>query len=184
MAVQSLDALYIILYVIAATLVLEALTWQFVYRTASFKNLKDSYVRTAKRLESLKNKQHKKKKEEKLQKLLVDGSATKDINYVRMWQGGLTILVMGISYRLLSRRYDGVVVGRLPFEPLKFFQGITHRGLKGDDFTEFSWLFVYVTAQGSIRAILVKILDFGLPRNLVNNAYNQFSQKYGLDKMS
>ena len=55
-------------------------------------------------------------------------------------------------------------MAKLPFQPLGFMQGITHRNLEGTDITDCSMIFVYILSNISIRPIVTKVLGFGGPR--------------------
>ena len=50
-------------------------------------------------------------------------------------------------------RFDGRVVGKLPFTPISFLQGISHRNLAGDDYTDCSFIFLYILCTMSIRQV-------------------------------
>ncbi|KAG5674267.1 hypothetical protein PVAND_004247 [Polypedilum vanderplanki] len=45
---------------------------------------------------------------------------------------------------MFNNIFDGKVVARLPFVPLSFIQGLSHRSLAGSDFTECSFIFLYI----------------------------------------
>ena len=49
--------------------------------------------------------------------------------------------------------FEGVVVARLPFQPYSLVSGITHRGLPGEDYTECSFVFLYLTCTMAIRQV-------------------------------
>ena len=59
---------------------------------------------------------------------------------------GLTIL-----YVLFS--FDGRVVAKLPFVPISWFQGLSHRNLPGSDYTDCSFIFLYILCTMSIRHV-------------------------------
>lgn len=41
-------------------------------------------------------------------------------------------------------RFDGRVVAKLPFTPISWVQGLSHRNLSGDDYTDCSFIFLYI----------------------------------------
>ena len=49
--------------------------------------------------------------------------------------------------------FDGRVVARLPFEPISFVRGLSHRNLAGEDFRECSFIFLYILCTMSIRQV-------------------------------
>ena len=85
-------------------------------------------------------------------------------------------LFMMIFMSLLSSAYQvniifynnklnqGVVVAKLPFEPISFIQGITHRNIVGTDYTDCSMIFLYILSNMSLRPMIQKILGFSGPR--------------------
>jgi hypothetical protein len=50
------------------------------------------------------------------------------------------------------------VVAKLPFEPISWIQGLSHRNLNGEDYTDCSFLFMYILSTMSIRQNLQKML--------------------------
>lgn len=60
--------------------------------------------------------------------------------------------------------FDGRVVARLPFTPISWIQGLSHRNLAGNDFTECSFIFLYILCTMSIRQNVQKLLGFSPSR--------------------
>ena len=50
-------------------------------------------------------------------------------------------------------RFDGRVVAKLPFIPLSYIQGLSHRNLLGEDYTDCSFIFLYILCTMSIRQV-------------------------------
>lgn len=73
-------------------------------------------------------------------------------------------IFMMIFMSMLSSAYSGIVVAKLPFSPVSFVQGITHRNLEGTDYTDCSMIFVYILSNISLRPIIQKLLGFSGPR--------------------
>jgi len=55
--------------------------------------------------------------------------------------------------RLSVHRFDGRVVAKLPFVPISFIQGLSHRNLAGEDYTDCSFIFLYILCTMSIRQV-------------------------------
>lgn len=60
--------------------------------------------------------------------------------------------------------FDGRVVAKLPFEPISIFRGLSHRSLSGDDYTDCSFIFLYVLCTMSLRQNIQKFLGFAPSR--------------------
>lgn len=60
--------------------------------------------------------------------------------------------------------FDGRVVARLPFLPISWIQGLSHRNLPGDDYSECSFIFLYILCTMSIRQNIQKMLGFAPSR--------------------
>ena len=54
---------------------------------------------------------------------------------------------------LSFHRFDGRVVAKLPFVPISFIQGLSHRNLAGEDYTDCSFIFLYILCTMSIRQV-------------------------------
>lgn len=52
---------------------------------------------------------------------------------------------------MLNSYYNGVVVATLPFEPFSLLRGMSHRTLRGEDYTQCSMTFLYLLASAGIR---------------------------------
>lgn len=56
-------------------------------------------------------------------------------------------------YYLALFSFDGRVVAKLPFVPLSYIQGLSHRNLLGEDYTDCSFIFLYILCTMSIRQV-------------------------------
>jgi len=54
---------------------------------------------------------------------------------------------------LLLFRFDGRVVAKLPFIPISFIQSLSHRNLAGEDYSDCSFIFLYILCTMSIRQV-------------------------------
>lgn len=50
-------------------------------------------------------------------------------------------------------RFDGRIVAKLPFVPIPLLQGLSHRNIRGDDYTDCSFIFFYILCTMSIRQV-------------------------------
>jgi calcium load-activated calcium channel len=76
------------------------------------------------------------------------------------------MFVMIPAFMLMGRIFGpAVVLGRLPFSPPSFLQGVTHRGLLGDDAREFGAAFLYAVALNGVRVNLTKLFGSGPGRS-------------------
>ncbi|VDK23002.1 unnamed protein product [Taenia asiatica] len=67
--------------------------------------------------------------------------------------------------------FDGRVVCKLPFTPISWLYGMSHRNLHGNDFTDCSFIFLYIICTMSIRQNVQKMLGFSPSRAANQNAY-------------
>ena len=61
---------------------------------------------------------------------------------------GLTIFFVLFSF-------DGRVVAKLPFVPISWFQGLSHRDLPCSDYTDCSFIFLYILCTMSISRYVI-----------------------------
>ena len=62
-------------------------------------------------------------------------------------------LVVFTDRLLFSFSFDGRVVAKLPFVPISWFQNLSHRNLPGSDYTDCSFIFLYILCTMSIRQV-------------------------------
>lgn len=96
------------------------------------------------------DRQHKKKIEREEERLK---NNNRDLSLVKM----KSMFAIGFAFTALlsmfNSIFDGRVVARLPFVPISWIQGLSHRNLPGDDYTECSFIFLYILCTMSIRQV-------------------------------
>ena len=60
--------------------------------------------------------------------------------------------------------FEGRVVAKLPFTPLSWIQGLSHRSLLGNDPTDCSFIFLYILCTMSVRQNIQKALGLAPSR--------------------
>ncbi|KIH67540.1 hypothetical protein ANCDUO_02126 [Ancylostoma duodenale] len=79
-----------------------------------------------------------------------------------------SMFAIGLAFTALlstfNSIFDGRVVARLPFVPIGFLQGLSHRNLVGDDMRDCSFIFLYILCTMTIRQNLQKALGFAPSR--------------------
>ena len=84
---------------------------------------------------------------------------------VKKTRGMLLVGIFMIAgMALLNKTLYGSVAARLPFEPWKMFQGITHYGIENPDMRLCSVTFVFVLANMSLGTYLKKLIGLEGPR--------------------
>ncbi|CAK9817011.1 Calcium load-activated calcium channel [Anthophora plagiata] len=160
-----LEVIYISSLILALFL---GLTWLMVYRTEKYQKLKAEVEKQSKKLEKRKeahgdslDKQQKKKIEREEERLK---NNNRDLSLVKM----KSMFAIGFAFTALlsmfNSIFDGRVVARLPFVPISWIQGLSHRNLPGDDYTECSFIFLYILCTMSIRQNIQKMLGFAPSR--------------------
>ncbi|XP_024899649.1 calcium load-activated calcium channel isoform X2 [Pteropus alecto] len=155
MSTMFADTLLIVFISVCTALLAEGITWVLVYRTDKYKRLKAEVEKQSKKLEKKKEtitesagRQQKKKIERQEEKLK---NNNRDLSMVRM----KSMFAIGFCFTALmgmfNSIFDGRVVAKLPFTPLTYIQGLSHRNLLGDDTTDCSFIFLYILCTMSIR---------------------------------
>jgi len=88
------------------------------------------------------------------------------------------MLAIGIVFTALlsifNSIFDGRIVAKLPFQPIGFLQGISHRNLPGTDYTDCSFIFLYILCTMAIRQNVQKLLGFAPSRAVSKQSGNMF----------
>jgi len=161
------DAVFTLFISVCTALFGEGLTWLLVYRTEKYQRLKTEVERQAKKIEKMKENadlsdvKNKKKLEKDEEKLKV---TNRDLSMVKM----KSLFFIGITFTALlsmfNTIFEGRVVAHLPFWPVSWIQGISHRNLSGEDYYECSFIFFYILCTMSIRQNVQKALGFAPSR--------------------
>lgn len=101
----------------------------------------------------------------------------RDLMFMKMKSNVLVTIFVIVTMSSLGNFFQGKPVGRLPFVPFSMLQGITHKGLVGEDATECSYLFIYLMASYLFRANIQKIFGFEGPANN-NQMMNPWGMQY------
>eukprot|EP00475_Leptophrys_vorax_P029379 TRINITY_DN4309_c0_g1_i3.p2 TRINITY_DN4309_c0_g1~~TRINITY_DN4309_c0_g1_i3.p2 ORF type:complete len:183 (-),score=63.79 TRINITY_DN4309_c0_g1_i3:39-587(-) len=159
------DCLTVIFISLATAAASEFISWLLIYRTEDYKSLKRQIDSLNKKLEVKKEKTTSitklKTKEKKINTLEEQLKVkNRDMSMVKMKSTLFVAFIMIGVFGLLNNLFDGIVVAKLPFEPIPLIRGITHRNLPGNDFTDCSMVFLYALCSLSIRPNLQKFLGF------------------------
>ena len=87
------------------------------------------------------NKKSKTKKIDRVETSLKESS--RDLSLIKFKSGVVVALVLFIVFGLLNSLFDGKVVAKLLFKPLRIVMKISDRGLHGDDVTNCSKPFLF-----------------------------------------
>ena len=163
-----LDSILIVFISISTALLGEGLTWLMVYRTEKYQRLKVEIEKQSKKLDRKKekvgelvDKSLKRKLDREEERLKANN---RDLSMVKMKSMFFVGLAFTAILGLFNSIYNARVVAKLPFTPLGFIQGVSHRNLTGDDLTDCSFIFLYMLCTMSIRSNIQKILGFAPSR--------------------
>mmetsp|Transcript_30305 Transcript_30305/g.76189 ORF Transcript_30305/g.76189 Transcript_30305/m.76189 type:complete len:176 (-) Transcript_30305:21-548(-) len=144
----------------------EGLAYLLIYRTVEYARLQSLIEKLERKVESntelTNTNKAKTKKKERNEELIQ--KANRDLSYMRMKSLGLVGVAMMMFMLFLNTHFDGIIVARLPFEPLSFMQGITHRGLPGNNPKDCSMIFFYIISSLFFRNNIQKFCGF-MPSN-------------------
>uniref|UniRef100_A0A7M4FU18 Calcium load-activated calcium channel n=1 Tax=Crocodylus porosus TaxID=8502 RepID=A0A7M4FU18_CROPO len=182
MSTMFADTLLIVFISVCTALLAEGITWVLVYRTDKYKRLKAEVEKQSKKLEKKKEtitesagRQQKKKIERQEEKLK---NNNRDLSMVRM----KSMFAIGFCFTALmgmfNSIFDGRVVAKLPFIPLSYIQGLSHRNLLGEDYTDCSFIFLYILCTMSIRQ---EQRDEIAKMETINNGKSIFEARVDID---
>jgi uncharacterized membrane protein (DUF106 family) len=163
------DSLLILAISIFTAFLGEGLTWLLVYRTEKYQKLKLDVERQTKKLEK-KKEAHGEATLDRIQKKKMDReedrlkTTNRDLMMVKMKSMMAIGFVFTSLLSMFNSIFDGKVVAKLPFVPISWLQGLSHRNLLGEDFTECSFIFLYILCTMSIRQNIQKALGFAPSR--------------------
>lgn len=171
------DSLLIICISVSTALLAEGFTWLMVYRTEKYQRLKSDIEKQSKRLDKRKEnvgelveKSLKRKLDREEERLKANN---RDLSMVKMKSMFFVGLAFTAILGMCNSIFHGRVVAKLPFIPIGFIQGLSHRNLPGDDLTDCSFIFLYVLCTMSIRSNIQKLLGFAPSRSSLEQSQSQ-----------
>eukprot|EP00794_Sanderia_malayensis_P015834 gene15834-17430_t len=178
------DTILILFVAVLTALFSEGLTYLLIYRTEKYKKLTAEVEKHSKKLEKKKeivtdiSKQGgQKKKIERVEEKLK--SHNRDLSMVKM----KSMFAIGFTFTALmgmfNSIFDGRIVAKLPFVPISLLQGLSHRNIRGEDYTDCSFIFFYILCTMSIRQNIQKILGFAPSRAVSKVGGGLFSPPQG-----
>uniref|UniRef100_A0A2K6GID9 Calcium load-activated calcium channel n=1 Tax=Propithecus coquereli TaxID=379532 RepID=A0A2K6GID9_PROCO len=164
MSTMFADTLLIVFISVCTALLAEGITWVLVYRTDKYKRLKAEVEKQSKKLEKKKETITESAGRQQKKKIVENLGPYKNLHRDLVSPPKITILCLFLF------RFDGRVVAKLPFTPLSYIQGLSHRNLLGDDTTDCSFIFLYILCTMSIRQNIQKILGLAPSRAATKQA--------------
>ncbi len=165
------SALVVVFLGALSTAVAEILNYVLVYRKDDYKNLVSNVTSLTKKLEKLEDiatgssKAQEKKKQQMEERLKTMNAELGMKKFKSTFVIGL-IMIGAITY--FSNYFSGIIVAKLPFMPIGLVQGLSHRGIEGEDYTDCSFIFIYVLTGIVFRTNIQKIFGFEGPQNNFN----------------
>ncbi|KNE57904.1 hypothetical protein AMAG_04747 [Allomyces macrogynus ATCC 38327] len=153
----------VILYSLVANAVSEAAMWGLVWRTQQFKTASNMVERAKSQLEKFKGKADPSKKNNKRQLQVLENEVSRVgriVSGISLRGTVASAAVMILAFSQLNSYFGGMILGKLPFTPFGFLQGLTHRGLDevSKDPRDLSATFVYVLATTVFRYVFSVVI--------------------------
>jgi len=153
-----------------SAVVSEAVSWLLIYRKPHYVALVDNLEKEQKKLDKWKDGEESgnRGRSDKSKKIKSKDARVKELHRELQVIKMSSQMVMAVSmigvFSVLSSIYDAKVVAKLPFIPVSFVQGLSHRNLPGDDMTDASYIFLYAISSMAIKSNLMKALGFTPPQ--------------------
>ena len=158
-----------------STLIAELINYFLVYKKDEYQSLVANIKTLNKKLDKVNESLTGITKTQEKKKLMLEESI-KMKNTELMFKKFKSTFIVGllsiVSISYFSNYFSGIVLLKLPFVSWGIFQGITHRNIEGEDYSQAGFLFVYILSSMVIRSNVQKI--FGLEGPQTN--FNPFAQ--------
>ncbi|KAJ5066604.1 pnas-related [Anaeramoeba ignava] len=165
-----LDSLWVIFVAMIGTILTEVINYILIYRHDSYKALKEKIETRSEKLLKEKNVRihaGNEKSQNKTINILTED--LKDLNMQLTQKKMVSTVATGVAafflFGTLRKSLNGVVVGKIPFEPFSLVTKISHRGLPGTDYTECSFAFILALAMMVLREITRRLTGFEPKKN-------------------
>eukprot|EP00123_Amoebidium_parasiticum_P022236 comp8294_c0_seq1/m.3698 comp8294_c0_seq1/g.3698 ORF comp8294_c0_seq1/g.3698 comp8294_c0_seq1/m.3698 type:complete len:204 (-) comp8294_c0_seq1:265-876(-) len=149
------------LITLAVSMLTEVVNYYLLYRKESYKSIVAQMERHREKMEREKAQlEGKAKMDARKREKIVEGLENTykamgvDLQKEKIGSQIASAFVFLSVLGAFSNVFEGLVMGKLPFVPFGFIQGMSHRGLSGEDYTECNYLFIYVVASMITRPLV------------------------------
>lgn len=176
-SINIVDLISIIILAILTNCISELLSYLLIYKTRKYKDLNKTITIQMKKIEVLKASLVGpiRQTDKKLKRMEAE---LKSFNFDMMKLRMGSMFIIGLFFiffmSIFSSVFQGVIVAKLPFEPIRLISNLSHRGILSTDPCDCSFIFIFILSNLTIRPILQKILGTEGPRNA-----NQFANMFG-----
>ncbi|KAK8797143.1 hypothetical protein WA158_004353 [Blastocystis sp. Blastoise] len=170
MSALAFEALSVVVVSIIVSLLIEALSWFFIYRKSDYKRLTREIKKMNEDLNLLQSKKvspSEQKKHDKTVQKMKDDLKNKNQHLSSKNMGSNVIITVAnfMFFGVVTSLYDGIRVAKLPFTPFGLFSGMTHKNLLGKDFTDCSMNGLYFICNMGIRPVIKALFGHSAPRS-------------------
>jgi hypothetical protein len=153
---------------ILASVINVILSWLLLFRSATFRaqtTTLDKKKRQAEELREQADDGDDKTKAKKIKRLDDDiAMITKELSMKNMRFTIISGLFLFVFNRIIRSAFQGMVVARVPYEPIGFLARITHGGIETEDLRDGNFQFVYWLGSLLFRDVLTKWFGFQMPQ--------------------
>lgn len=89
----------------------------------------------------------------------------------------VTAIIHIATFFWLKSHYDGHAIARLPFEPFRFLQNVSHRNVPGSNARDASMVFIYMLCSMCIKPNLQRALGHAPPKTVTPAAAQKLAEK-------
>lgn len=178
-------------YAALSAMACELVNYLLVFRRDDYERKASNFRKANARLEKKKQedevtpgaaklgKDGKEKKDKKLVQLEREfETANRDLMALSMRSQVVTAAMHMMAFFALKTHYDGIVLARLPFEPFKFIQNISHRNLPGTNPRDCGMIFVYMLCGMAIKPSLARLLGHTPPKTQIPASAQRFAEEW------
>ena len=174
------------MYACFSAIVCEFISWLLIYRRSDYERLAVNFARASKRLEKKREepapvavKGKGEKKDKKLIQLEREFEiANRDLIAIKSRAGMLTAIVHALTFFGLKTHFDGIVLAKLPFQPIGVVHAVSHRNLPGSDATDCGMVFLYMLCSMCIKPNLQRALGQAPPKTAIPAGARRLAERW------
>ncbi|KAA6396904.1 MAG: calcium load-activated calcium channel-like [Streblomastix strix] len=152
--------IFVVIYSAVTAILSEFLSYILVYRRTAFKDKLEAHEKSKMKIERIKQGTTKPGLREK--KLASENAIleeTQQALQMEKMKGTVVVSVlMFVLGGIFNQFFDGVVLARLPFQPISIVKNFSHRHILGDDYQEVGNSFLFMLCSLSIKPTISRIL--------------------------
>ncbi|KAL0233555.1 hypothetical protein PCE1_002070 [Barthelona sp. PCE] len=181
----SFQAPLVVIYSLIIGLLIELVSYYFAYRSPSYKSARESLVKAINEYKQLKKRKVDILSKKKHEKSISDAesritSLQNNMQKSKFKSAIVNMAAMFFGFRVLRKKFAGIALASLPFNPIGPIKKIAFRGIAGSGVNQAGFMFLYTLTNLSFRKHISLLFNNSIPKSPFSNFQKKLEEQQNL----